>query len=87
MIKEMFKEMENCVVFRVGRGRRFGFTVGEEAGEASGAMVRVAEAEAGVSLTAATGGLIENGAVNLWGNDVVVAVKIEGRVGTEGECV
>lgn len=59
------------MVVRVSRGRGFGFRVGigEEAGEAGGAVVSVAEA--GISLAAATGGLVEEGAVNLGYDDVV----------------
>lgn len=44
-------------------------------------------AETGVGLTAATGGFIEKGTINLGNNDVVVTSEIVSGVGAKGKCM
>lgn len=48
-------------------------------------MVMVAFAKAGVGLTAATGGLVENGTIDVGDYDVGGAVEVEGGIGAFGE--
>lgn len=44
-------------------------------------------AETGIGLTAATGGFIEKGTINLGDNDVVIAAEIVSGVGAKGKCM
>lgn len=70
-----------------------GVIVGEEAGRAAAAGAgsgggvggAAGEAEAGVGLLAAPGGLVEDGAVDFGVDDVVGEAEIETGVGAEGE--
>lgn len=50
-------------------------------------MVVAVVTEAGVSLAAAAGGLVEKGTIDVGEDDVVGAAEVEGGVGAEGKCV
>lgn len=87
---EEFPEEEDDVVVGAALG---GVIVGEEAGRAAAAGAgcggrvggAAGEAEAGVGLLAAAGGLVEDGAVDFGVDDVVGAAEVERGVGAEGE--
>lgn len=81
--------MKNGVVFGVGRRGKLG--AGKKAWEAGTGVevvvMRVALAEAGIGLTAATRGLVKEGTIDVGDDDVAGAVEVEGGIGAFGEGV
>lgn len=74
IVNEEFKEMHNCVIFRVGRRRGFGFRSGRVKTRHTRTVVLVAET--GIGLTATSGGFIEEGTIELRNNDVVRSPEV-----------